>query len=50
MVEFDGAIDALRIDSRLVKEPEPPVAYVAIAGTEPVAGLGYALVQLPSAS
>jgi chromosome segregation ATPase len=48
VVEFDGAIDALRIDSRLVKEPEPPVAYVAIAGTEPVAGLGYALVQLPS--
>jgi chromosome segregation ATPase len=48
VVEFDGAVDALRIDSRLVKEPEPPVAYVAIAGTEPVAGLGYALVQLPS--
>ena len=50
VVEFDGAIDALRIDSRLVKEPEPPVAYVAIGGTEPVAGLGYALVQLPSAA
>jgi hypothetical protein len=50
VVEFDGAVDALRIDSRLVKEPEPPVAYVAIAGTEPVAGLGYALVQLPSAA
>ena len=49
VVEFDGTIDALRIDSRLVKEPELPVAYVAIAGTEPVAGLGYALVQLPSA-
>jgi len=49
VVEFDGAIDALRIDSRLVKEPEPPVAYVAVAGTEPVAGLGYALVQLPAA-
>jgi hypothetical protein len=49
VVEFDGAVDALRIDARLVKEPEPPVAYVAIAGTEPVAGLGYALVQLPSA-
>jgi nitrogen fixation protein FixH len=48
VVEFDGAVDALRIDSRLVKEPEAPVAYVAIAGTEPVAGLGYALVQLPS--
>jgi len=48
VVEFNGAVDALRIDSRLVKEPEPPVAYVALAGTEPVAGLGYALVQLPS--
>jgi chromosome segregation ATPase len=47
VVEFDGAVDALRIDSRLCKEQEPPVAYVAIAGTEPVAGLGYALVQLP---
>jgi hypothetical protein len=50
VVEFDGAIDALRIDSRLVKEPEPPIAYVAIAGTEPVAGLGYTLVQLPAAA
>ena len=49
VVEFDGAIEALRIDSRLVKQPEAPVAYVAVAGTEPVAGLGYALVQLPSA-
>ena len=48
VVEFDGTVDALRIDSRLVKEPEAPVAYVAIAGTEPVPGLGYALVQLPS--
>lgn len=48
VVEFNGAVDALRIDSRLVKDPEPPVAYVALAGAEPVAGLGYALVQLPS--
>jgi hypothetical protein len=48
VVEFDGAVDALRIDARLVKEPEQPAAYVAIAGTEPVTGLGYALVQLPS--
>ena len=48
VVEFDGTVDALRIDSRLVKEPEAPVAYVAIAGTEAVPGLGYALVQLPS--
>ena len=50
VVEFNGAVDALRIDSRLVREPEPPIVYVAVAGTEPVAGLGYALVQLPSAS
>ena len=50
VVEFDGAVDALRIDSRLVKEQEQPVAYVAIAGTEPVTGLGYALVQLPSST
>jgi hypothetical protein len=47
VVEFEGAVDALRIDSRLVKEPEPPVSYVAIAGAEPVSNLGYALVQLP---
>jgi len=47
VVEFDGTVDALRIDSRLVKEPEAPIAYVAIAGTEAVPGLGYALVQLP---
>ena len=50
VVEFDGTVDALRIDARLVKEPEAPVAYVAIAGTDPVPGLGYALVQLPSGS
>ncbi len=47
LVEFDGVVDALRIDSRLVKQPEPPLAYVAIAGAEPVMNLGYALVQLP---
>ncbi|HVZ86313.1 MAG TPA: hypothetical protein VHG72_05050 [Polyangia bacterium] len=47
VVEFDGTVDALRIDSRLVKEPEPPAAYVAIGGAEPLPGLGYALVQLP---
>jgi hypothetical protein len=47
VVEFEGAVDALRIDSRLVKEPESPVSYVAIAGAEPVTDLGYALVQLP---
>ncbi|HEY4392772.1 MAG TPA: hypothetical protein VGP64_01865 [Polyangia bacterium] len=48
VVEFEGAVDALRIDARLIKEQEPPIAYVALAGSEPVTGLGYALVQLPS--
>jgi hypothetical protein len=47
LVEFDGAVDALRIDSRLVKEPEPPISYIAIAGADAVPNLGYALVQLP---
>src|SRR4051812_12517987 len=36
VVEFDGTVDALRIDSRLVKEPEAPVAYVAIGGYQEV--------------
>jgi predicted nucleic acid-binding Zn-ribbon protein len=50
LVEFDGAVEGLRIDARLVKEgAEPPAAYVAIAGAEPVGGLGYALIQLPFA-
>src|SRR5262245_20908110 len=48
VVEFEGAVDGLRIDSRLVKEgSEPPAAYVAVAGTQVSPGLGYALVQLP---
>ncbi len=50
IVEFEGAVDGLRIDSRLVKEgSEPPAAYVAVAGTQVAPGLGYALVQLPFA-
>src|SRR3954471_406121 len=50
IVEFEGAVDGLRIDSRLVKEgSEPPVAYVAVAGTHAAPALGYALVQLPFA-
>jgi chromosome segregation ATPase len=50
IVEFEGAVDGLRIDSRLVKEgSEPPVAYVAVAGTQAAPALGYALVQLPFA-
>ena len=50
VVEFEGAVDGLRIDSRLVKEgSEPPAAYVAVAGTQVSPGLGYALVQLPFA-
>jgi chromosome segregation ATPase len=48
LVEFEGAVDGLRIDARLVKEgSEPPAVYVALAGAEPASGLGYALVQLP---
>ena len=50
IVEFEGAVDGLRIDSRLVKEgSEPPALYVAVAGTQVAPGLGYALVQLPFA-
>ncbi len=48
LVEFGGAVDGMRIDSRFVKtDAEVPVSYVAVAGAEPVTGLGYALVQLP---
>jgi chromosome segregation ATPase len=51
LVEFGGAPDGLKIDSRLVKEgSEVPAFYVAVAGAEPVTGLGYSLVQLPWAS
>ena len=50
IVEFEGAVDGLRIDSRLVKEgSEPPALYVAVGGTQVAPGLGYALVQLPFA-
>jgi predicted nucleic acid-binding Zn-ribbon protein len=50
IVEFEGAVDGLRIDSRLVKEgSEPPATYVAVAGTQVAPALGYALVQLPFA-
>jgi chromosome segregation ATPase len=48
LVEFEGAVDGLRVDARLVKPgSEAPSIYVAIGGAEPVTGLGYALVQLP---
>ena len=51
IVEFEGAVDGLRIDARLVKEgSEPPVLYVAVAGTQVAPALGYALVQLPFAT
>ena len=50
IVEFEGAVDGLRIDSRLVKEgSEPPALYVAVAGAKTAPALGYALVQLPFA-
>ena len=39
IVEFEGAVDGLRIDSRLVKEgSEPPALYVAVAGTQVAPG------------
>ena len=51
VVEFDGAVDGLRIDARLVKGgAETPAAYVAIGGAALATGLGYALVQLPYAA
>ena len=50
VVEFDGTLDGLRIESRLVKDgPELPAAYVAVAGADAATGLGYLLVQLPFA-
>jgi DNA repair exonuclease SbcCD ATPase subunit len=50
VVEFDVEGEGLRVDSRLVDGgAEPPAAYVAVAGSERVADLGYALVQVPFA-
>ena len=50
VVEFDVEGDGLRVDSRLVEGGvEPPGAYVAVAGAERAADLGYALVQVPFA-
>jgi SAM-dependent methyltransferase len=50
VVEFEGAGEGLRVDSRLVEGGvEPPGAYVAVAGTQRAADLGYALVQVPFA-
>jgi SAM-dependent methyltransferase len=50
VVEFDVDGDGLRVDSRLVEGgAEPPTAYVAVAGRERAAELGYALVQVPFA-
>jgi DNA repair exonuclease SbcCD ATPase subunit len=50
VVEFDVEGEGLRVDSRLVEGgAEPPAAYVAVAGSERVADLGYALVQVPFA-
>ena len=48
LVEFEGAVDGLRVDARLVKPgSEAPSIYVAVGGGDAVTGLGYALVQLP---
>jgi SAM-dependent methyltransferase len=50
VVEFEGEGEGLRVDSRLVEGGvEPPGAYVAVAGSERAADLGYALVQVPFA-
>jgi SAM-dependent methyltransferase len=50
VVEFDVDGEGLRVDSRLVEGGvEPPGAYVAVAGGERAADLGYALVQVPFA-
>jgi SAM-dependent methyltransferase/DNA repair exonuclease SbcCD ATPase subunit len=50
VVEFDVEGDGLRVDSRLVAGGvEPPGAYVAVAGAQRAADLGYALVQVPFA-
>jgi SAM-dependent methyltransferase len=50
IVEFDVDGEGLRVDSRLVEGGvEPPGAYVAVAGAERAADLGYALVQMPFA-
>jgi SAM-dependent methyltransferase len=50
VVEFDADGEGLRVDSRLVEGGvEPPGAYVAVAGGERAADLGYALVQVPFA-
>ncbi|HVU50710.1 MAG TPA: methyltransferase domain-containing protein, partial [Polyangia bacterium] len=50
VVEFDVDGEGLRVDSRLVEGGvEPTGAYVAVAGSERAADLGYALVQVPFA-
>jgi SAM-dependent methyltransferase len=50
VVEFEVDGDGLRVDSRLVEGgAEPASAYVAVAGRERAAELGYALVQVPFA-
>ena len=50
VVEFEVDGDGLRVDSRLVEGgAEPPAAYIAVAGPERAAELGYALVQVPFA-
>lgn len=35
------------LDCTLVEEDEPPLAYLAICGDDPVAAIGYTVVQLP---
>jgi len=48
LAEFDEAVGALRVDSRLVEEAqEQPTHYLVVAGPDEPLALGYALVQVP---
>ena len=50
VVEYEGAPQELRVDSRLVDGgAEPASRYLGVGGTDEVLGLGYALVQMPFA-
>lgn len=48
IIEFDSAVQGLRVDTRLIESgAEPTSHYLAVAGTEQALDLGYALVQIP---
>jgi chromosome segregation ATPase/SAM-dependent methyltransferase len=49
IAEFDEAAVDLRVDAELAeRESEEPTHYIALAGPDEPAGLGYALVQIPA--